>query len=239
MTYVIETVSALEVLDSRSRPTLEVTVELRGGVRESAGVPSGASTGSREAVERRDGDPARYSGQGVTAAVDSVDGEIADALVGRPFDTLSALDAALIDLDGSATKERLGANAIVGVSMAAARAMATADGQALYRWLQPGGVELRVPVPHFNVINGGVHAANSLDFQEFMIAPLGAASFAEAVRCGAEIYASLRRRLLDAGHSVGLGDEGGFAPEVAAPEDALQLMVQAINDAGYQPGRGR
>lgn len=236
MPYVIEMVSALEVLDSRSRPTLEVTIGLRGGISAGAGVPSGASTGSREAVERRDGDPSRYAGQGVSSAVQAVDEEIADRLVGHSFDALCDLDAALIDLDGTSSKERLGANAVVGVSMAAARAMATAAGQPLYRWLQPDGIDLRLPVPHFNVINGGVHAANSLDFQEFMIVPIGAPTFAEALRCGAEIYAALRQRLLQAGYSVGLGDEGGFAPEVNGPEGALELIVAAIIDAGYQPG---
>lgn len=236
MTHTIDSVTAIEILDSRSRPTLDVTVTLAGGGHGSAGVPSGASTGTREAVERRDGDPTRYSGQGVTHAVNNVRGEINDHLEGRPFDSLADIDAALIDLDGTPTKERLGANAIIGVSMATARAMATAGNQPLYRLLQPTGIELRLPVPHFNVINGGVHAANPLDFQEFMIAPIGAPTFAEAVRCGAEIYAALRHRLIDAGHSVGLGDEGGFAPNVTAPEDALELIVAAISDAGYRPG---
>jgi len=236
MTYRIESVHAIEILDSRARPTLEVTCTINGNTA-TAGVPSGASTGTREAVELRDGDPARYGGQGCTRAVANVNGEITDAVSGRVFDSLADLDHALIDLDGTDTKARLGANAIVGVSIAAARAMAVADNVVFYRWLSPEGCELRLPVPHFNVINGGAHAQNPLDFQEFMLAPLGAASFADAVRAGAEVYAALRARIHAAGMATGLGDEGGFAPDLATPEEVLELIVAAIEAAGYTPGR--
>ena len=170
-------------------------------------------------------------------AVGNVNGEIADLLTGRTFSDLAELDRALIDLDGTPTKSRLGANAIVGVSMAAARAFAATTGQPLWRYLTPEGVTPRLPVPHFNVVNGGVHAPNDLDFQEFMIAPIGAPTLAEAVRAGAEVYAALRRRLATAGHATGLGDEGGFAPDITAPEDVLTELVAAITDAGYRPGR--
>ena len=236
MTYRIESVHAIEILDSRARPTLEVTCTVNGHTA-TAGVPSGASTGTREAVELRDGDPNRYGGQGVTRAVGNVNGEIAAAIGGREFGSLADLDHALIDLDGTDTKARLGANAIVGVSIAAARAMAAADNVVFYRWLSPEGGELRLPVPHFNVINGGAHAQNPLDFQEFMLAPLGAASFAEAVRAGAEVYAALRARIHANGMATGLGDEGGFAPDLATPEEVLELIVASIGAAGYTPGR--
>jgi enolase len=237
MAFEIASVHAQEILDSRGRPTVSVRLEGSGGAVGTAGVPSGASTGTREAVELRDGDPARFGGAGVTKAVGNVNGEIAEALAGRSVDDLAALDRLLIDLDGTDTKSRLGANAIVGVSMAAARAMAAAQGQPLYRFLAPAGVEARLPAPCFNVINGGRHAANRLQPQEFMVCPLGAPTFAEALRAGAEVYAALRARLQDAGLAVGLGDEGGFAPEIATTEDALDLLVAAIDDAGYTPGR--
>jgi enolase len=237
MAFEIASVHAQEILDSRSRPTVSVRVTLAGGEVGSAGVPSGASTGSREAVELRDGDPARYGGAGVTRAVGNVNGEIADALVGRSVEDLAFLDRLLIDVDGTDTKSRLGANAIVGVSMATARALAAAHGQPLYRFLAPGGVEARLPVPCFNVINGGRHAANCLQPQEFMVCPLGAPTFAEALRAGAEVYAALRAGLQAAGLAVGLGDEGGFAPELATIEEALDMLVAAIADAGYTPGR--
>jgi enolase len=230
-------VGALEILDSRSRPTLQVTVTLAGGTTGVAGVPSGASTGSKEAVERRDGDPTRYRGLGVLGAVGAVRGEIADRLCGQRWQDLAAIDAALIELDGTTNKARLGANAIVGVSMACARALARADGRDLWQWLTPAGVAPRLPVPHFNVVNGGVHAPNPLDFQEFMIAPLGAPTFAEALRAGAEVYAALRGLLAGKGHTTGLGDEGGFAPQLAEPEEVLSLLVTAIGDAGYEAGR--
>jgi enolase len=228
--------SALEILDSRGRPTLAVTVRLADGTTASARVPSGASTGSREAVERRDGDKTRYEGRGVLGAAAAVNTELAGLLRPRSWASLAEADQAMIDLDGTANKSRLGANATVGVSMALARAMAASARVPLWRWLTPDGVAPSLPVPHFNVLNGGVHAPNELDFQEFMIAPLGAPSMAEAVRAGAEVYAALRRELSRRKLSTGLGDEGGFAPEVTEPEEVLRLLVQAITDAGYQPG---
>jgi enolase len=233
----ITVVQALEILDSRGRPTVQVTVSLADGTRVAAAVPSGASTGTREAVERRDGDMSRYGGLGVTQAVVAVNGEINDVLAGSAgWKSLADVDAALIDLDGTATKSRLGANAIVGVSMACARAFARRDGAPLWRWLSADGVASRLPVPHFNVINGGAHAGNRLDFQEFMIAPLGAPSYAEAVRAGAQVYTALRKLLATQGHAIGLGDEGGFAPDVTETQ-ALGLLVEAIEAAGYTPGR--
>jgi enolase len=233
----IEELSAVEILDSRAHPTLAVTVRLSGGVTARAGVPSGASTGSREACELRDGDSSRFGGLGVRTAVGHVNGEIADALRGRSFAGLAEVDAALIDLDGTPGKARLGANAIVGVSMATARAVSVGGGMPLWRSLAPPGIGPRLPVPHFNVVNGGVHAPNRLDFQEFMLAPLGAPSIAEAVRAGAEIYATLRGKLGARGLSTGLGDEGGFAPEIDSPEEVLSLLATAIEDAGYRAGR--
>jgi enolase len=228
--------SALEILDSRGTPTLAVTIGLGDGTTARAGVPSGASTGSREAVELRDGDKARYGGKGVLGAVAAVNTELADLLRGRSWPALAEVDQAMIGLDGTVNKGRLGANATVGVSMALARALAASAGVPLWRWLAPDGVAPSLPVPHFNVLNGGVHAPNQLDFQEFMVAPLGAPSMAEAVRAGAEVYAALRRELTGRKLSTGLGDEGGFAPEVSEPEEVLRLLVQAITDAGYQPG---
>ena len=234
-TVAFSQVSALEILDSRGNPTVQVTVVSDDGATYVAGVPSGASTGSREAVELRDGDRARYAGKGVTQAVGHVAGEIADLLRGRTWSSLAELDDALIALDGTPTKARLGANAIVGTSMAAARAFAGAT--PLWQSLQPAGVSPRLPVPHFNVLNGGVHAPNNLDFQEFMVAPIGAPSFPEALRAGATVYAKLRALLQARGEATGLGDEGGFAPNIAKPEDVLALIVQAITDAGYPTGR--
>ncbi len=228
--------SALEILDSRGRPTLAVTVRLADGTTARAGVPSGASTGSREAVERRDGDPSRYDGKGVLGAVSAVNTEIAGLLRGRSWSSLAEADQAMIALDGTGNKSRLGANATVGTSMALARALAASAGVPLWRWLAPDGVTPSLPVPHFNVLNGGVHAPNALDFQEFMIAPVGAPSMAEAVRAGAEVYAALRRELTSRELSTGLGDEGGFAPEITEPEEVLHLLVRAISDAGYKPG---
>jgi enolase len=236
MAEVVEVVAltALEILDSRGNPTLRVDVTLADGRTGRAGVPSGASTGSREAVELRDGDPARYAGKGVLTAVANVRGELADLARSRRWSSLAELDAAMIAADGTPTKARLGANAIVGVSMAVARAIA-GDGQ-LWRSLQPAGVAPRLPVPHFNVLNGGAHAANALDFQEFMVAPVGAPSMAEAVRAGADVYRALRSLLTAQGMATGLGDEGGFAPEVTHPEDVLALLVSAIEKAGYPTG---
>jgi enolase len=237
MTYRIEHISAIEILDSRGRPTVQARLELADGTEAVAGVPSGASTGTREAVERRDGDPSRYGGAGVLDAVDAVNGEISDKLTGREWADLTEVDQALISLDGTDSKQRLGANAIVGVSMAAARAMAMADHQPLHQWLQPADVEPRLPIPNFNVVNGGAHAQNPLDFQEFMIAPLGGPTFRDALRAGAETYAALRRLIHDRGMATGLGDEGGFAPDLTHPHEVLDLLVEAIVVAGYQPGR--
>lgn len=230
------TISALEILDSRGRPTLSVAAMLPDGRRVCSGVPSGASTGSREAVELRDHGE-RYDGLGVRQAVANVNGPIAELLTSRPFTALEQIDQALQALDGTPNKSRLGANAIVGVSMAAARAFALEAGQPLWRWLTRAGMHPRLPVPHFNVINGGAHAANDLDFQEFMIAPIGAPSFSEALRAGAEVYRQLRSTLTDHRLATGLGDEGGFAPEISCPEDVLTLLTQAIDDAGYIVGR--
>jgi len=237
MAYMISDVHALEILDSRGRPTLEVSLQLASGPLATAGVPSGASTGTREAVELRDGDPKRFKGAGVTKAVGNVNGEIRELLTGRSWKSLGELDEAVIELDGTENKSRLGANATVGVSMAAARAMALADDKPLYRWLAPDESLLRLPVPHFNVINGGAHAQNELEFQEFMLAPLGADNFAEALRAGAEAYQALKGLLHSRKYSTGLGDEGGFAPELATPEEVLDLLVEAITVAGYTPGR--
>jgi len=230
--------SALEILDSRARPTLAVSVTLGDGTKARAGVPSGASTGSREAVELRDGDKDRYEGLGVLKATANVNGEIADLLRDTSWNSLAEVDQAMITLDGTPNKSRLGANATVGVSMALARALAASAGIPLWQWLAPDGGAPSLPVPHFNVLNGGVHASNELDFQEFMIAPLGAPSMAEAVRAGAEVYAALRRELAGRKLATGLGDEGGFAPEIREPEEVLRLLAQAIGDAGYTQGPG-
>ena len=236
MSFEITQLNALEILDSRGRPTLMVDVTLGDGTTAEAGVPSGASTGSREAVELRDGDPARFGGSGVTQAVSHVRTELQEGLSGRTWDSLAEVDQAMRDLDGTPNKARLGANAIIGTSMAVARALAQSAGMPLYAWLPGFGQAQRLPVPCFNVLNGGAHAPNPLDFQEFMISPLAAPSMSEAVRAGAEIYAALRKRLAAAGHATGLGDEGGFAPDLAEPEEVLQVIVAAITDAGYRPG---
>lgn len=232
----IHQLQAIEVLDSRGQPTVQVTLTTRGGASFVAGVPSGASTGSREATERRDGDAGRYGGRGVRHAVAAVTQPIADLLTGPDWANLAEVDEAMCALDGSADKSELGANAIVGVSMAAARAFAALAGQPLYRYLAQSGISPRLPVPHFNVLNGGAHAANPLEFQEFMLAPLGAPSVAEAVRAGAEVYAALRRRLTEGGLATGLGDEGGFAPDIADPARACELLVAAVEGAGYALG---
>ena len=237
MSHDFTEVSALEILDSRGRPTVQVSVTLADGSSGTAGVPSGASTGTREAVELRDGDAARYGGGGVRTAVGNVNGELADLLKGKSWTTLSEIDEAAIALDGTPNKGRLGANAILGVSIAAARAVARSEGQPLYLWLPGFGQARRMPVPCFNVLNGGAHAPNPLDFQEFMISPLGAPDMAEAIRAGAEVYAALRKRLSSDGHNTGLGDEGGFAPDMAEPEQVLTEIVAAISDAGYPAGR--
>jgi enolase len=236
MTFEIRDVHALEILDSRGRPTLNVTVVLTDGTVAEAGVPSGASTGTREAVELRDADPSRFGGAGVTKAVHNVNGELNAALSGRAWHDLGDVDQAMCDLDGTPNKARLGANATIGVSMALARSLASAAGKPLYEWLPTIGQPARLPVPCFNVLNGGAHAPNPLDFQEFMVCPLGAPSMAEAVRAGAEVYQALRKRLVAGGHATGLGDEGGFAPNLAEPEEVLALIVAAIGDAGYPTG---
>ncbi|MFJ3824582.1 phosphopyruvate hydratase [Streptomyces nodosus] len=238
MSLRISHLHAVEILDSRARPTLAVTLTTDDGTRVHAGVPSGASTGTREAVELRDGDRGRYHGQGVLTAVGHVNGEIARALTGRAFASAADVDRALIELDGTGTKARLGANAVVGVSLAVARAEAALAGRPLWAHLaRIAGTEPRLPVPHFNVVNGGVHAPGGLDFQEFMLAPLGAPGLPEAVRAGAEIYTGLKALLSAGGHTTGLGDEGGFAPAVDRPEKVLELLVEAIDAAGYPPGR--
>lgn len=229
-----------EILDSRGNPTVEVEVGLGGGIVGRAGVPSGASTGEREALELRDGDTGRYLGKGVTKAVSHVNGEIARALVGREFDQ-RALDAALVALDGTAMKSRLGANALLGVSMAAARAGAVAAGLPLYAHLgvlsgRTGNDPYLLPVPMMNILNGGAHADSSVDLQEFMVMPVGAPTFAEALRAGAEIFHALRAILKKAGHSTGVGDEGGFAPSLKSNKEAVDVVLEAIGKAGYTAG---
>lgn len=228
--------TAIEILDSRGNPTVEVTLVDERNRRFGASVPSGASTGSREAVELRDGNPDRYSGRGVLAAVGAVNTEIAALLTSRDWADLPELDDAVRSLDGTPTKSRLGANAIVGVSMAAARAFAADSGVELFEYLASNESEIRLPMPHFNVLNGGAHARNPLEFQEFMIAPLGAPTYPEALRWGAEVYAALRSGIAAEGLSTGLGDEGGFAPDIADPHAACALIVSAIEAAGFTPG---
>jgi len=231
----IAAVSALEVLDSRGTPTVEVEVRLEDGSRGRAAVPSGASTGSHEAHELRDEDAKRYGGRGVLAAVANVEGEIAAAVRGRSAADQEALDRVLIDLDGSPNKGRLGANALLGVSLAAAHAAAASRGQPLYAYLGGEAADL-LPLPLLNVLNGGKHAARSTDFQEFMLAPVGAPSFREALRAGAEVYQALKRLLGARGLSTNVGDEGGFAPSLANNVAAVELLVEAIGAAGYRPG---
>ncbi|SED16691.1 enolase [Streptomyces sp. 2131.1] len=231
----ITSVTGRRVLDSRGNPTVEVDVELSDGSLGRAAVPSGASTGAREAVELRDGDPTRWHGKGVDRAVHHVNTELTEAVIGRDAEDQAGLDAALDAADGTATKSRLGANAILGVSLAAAKAAAAAHRLPLYRYL--GGSDARLlPVPMMNIVNGGAHADNPLDFQEFMIAPIGAETFAEAVRMGSEIFHTLRGDLLAAGHSTGVGDEGGFAPSLRTAEEALDFVVAAVERSGYRPG---
>jgi enolase len=231
----IERIHAREILDSRGFPTVEATVTLAGGATGRAAVPSGASTGEREAIELRDGDPRRYRGKGVLRAVANVNTVLAPALVGLEADQ-NLIDAKLVALDGTENKGRLGANALLAVSLAAARAIAAAAAQPLYRALG-GEAATRLPVPLMNVINGGRHASNPLDFQEFMIAPHGAPSFPEALRWGVEVYHALRARLEARGLGTAVGDEGGFAPALRAHEEALDLLVAAIEEAGLVPGR--
>ena len=231
----IASVKAREILDSRGNPTVEVDVRLEDGAFGRAGVPSGASTGSREALELRDGDDKRYGGKGVSRAVANVNDVIAPAVRGAEASDQEALDGKLLAVDGTENKDRLGANAILGVSMAAARAAAASLRTPLYRYL--GGAEARLlPVPMFNVLNGGVHADNSVDFQEFMIAPVGAPSFREALRWGAECYQALKATLKGKGYGTAVGDEGGFAPDLKANVEAVEVILAAIVKAGLKPG---
>jgi enolase len=232
----IERVSALEVLDSRGNPTVLARVQLNDGIIGQALVPSGASTGSREALELRDGDKKRYLGKGVLGAVHAINTEIQDALEGMDVFQQAELDEVLINLDGTETKSQLGANAILGVSMAMADAAAKASGQPLYRYL--GGASARsLPVPMMNILNGGAHADNNVDIQEFMILPVGAPNFAECIRWGAEVYHALKGVLKAKKLSTGVGDEGGFAPNLGSNEEALDLIEEAIKKAGYKPGK--
>lgn len=229
-------VKALEVLDSRGNPTVAVDVILESGATGSAMVPSGASTGSREAIELRDGDKSRYLGKGVTKAVAHVNGEIRSAVIGQEATDQKAVDATMIALDGTDNKGRLGANAILGVSLASARAAANEAGKPLYEYLNNSG-EYILPVPMMNIINGGAHADNSVDMQEFMILPVGAPSFREALRYGAEIFHALKKVLHDRGLATGVGDEGGFAPNLPSNESAIEVILEAIANAGYVAGK--
>jgi enolase len=233
MTAITEIV-AREILDSRGNPTVEVDVRLENGATGRAAVPSGASTGAHEAHEQRDGGP-RFGGKGVSKAVDAVWGEIFDALGGMEAEDQARIDARLCTLDGTQNKSRLGANAILGVSLAVAKASAAALGLPLYRYV--GGLTARImPVPLMNVLNGGVHADNAIDFQEFMIVPTGFPRFSESLRAGAEIFHALKKQLSDAGLNTNVGDEGGFAPQLNTPDEALSLIMRAIERAGYRPG---
>jgi enolase len=234
MSSIVDVV-AREILDSRGNPTVEADVLIESGVMGRAAVPSGASTGSREALELRDGDATRYGGKGVLKAVENINTEISEAIMGLDAQEQSFIDRSLIELDGTETKERLGANAMLAVSMAVAKAAAEESGLPLYRYFGGSGA-MQMPVPMMNVINGGAHANNSLDMQEFMIVPIGAASFREAVRCGAEVFQTLRKILDGKGMATTVGDEGGFAPNLASHEAAIQLILEAIDRAGYQPG---
>ena len=234
MTAIVD-VHARTVIDSRGNPTVEVDVTLEDGSFGRAAVPSGASTGAREAVERRDGDKSRWGGKGVDDAVDAVNGEIAGAVEGLEAEDQAEIDGVMIELDGTDTKSRLGANGILGVSLATARAAAEARGLPLYRYV--GGVSAHVlPTPMMNIINGGAHADNPIDFQEFMIVPVGAESLLETVRCGTEVFHTLKKKLHDKGLATAVGDEGGFAPNLASPAEALDFIMQSIEAAGYAPG---
>ncbi|MGN6270771.1 MAG: phosphopyruvate hydratase [Sphingomonas sp.] len=234
MTAIID-IHARQILDSRGNPTVEVDMLLEDGSFGRAAVPSGASTGAHEAVERRDGDKSRWGGKGVDDAVEAVNSEIFEAVIGMDAEDQADLDQAMVELDGTENKGRLGANAILGVSLAAAKAAAEARGLPLYRYV--GGVAAHVlPVPMMNIINGGEHADNPIDFQEFMIVPVGAESIVEAVRYGSEIFHTLKKMLHDKGLATGVGDEGGFAPDIANTTDALDFIMRAIEGAGYKPG---
>ena len=234
MTAIVD-VHARQILDSRGNPTVEVDVTLEDGSMGRAAVPSGASTGAHEAVELRDGDKSRWGGKGVAKAVAAVNGEIAEAVVGFEAEDQAAIDAEMISLDGTENKGRLGANAILGVSLASAKAAADALGLPLYRYV--GGVDANLlPVPMMNILNGGAHADNGIDFQEFMVMPVGAPNFAEALRCGAEIFHALKSALHSAGLSTAVGDEGGFAPAINSSREALDVILKAVESAGYKPG---
>jgi enolase len=234
---IIKSIHAREILDSRGNPTVEVEVALHGGAFGRAAVPSGASTGEREALELRDGDKSRYGGKGVRNAVANVNGEIARALVDRDFDQ-RGLDQAMIALDGTATKSRLGANALLGVSMAAARAEAASQHLPLYRHFGAlsGNAKYTLPTPMMNILNGGAHADSSVDFQEFMVMPLSAPSFADGLRWGAEIFHALRGILKARGQSTGVGDEGGFAPNLKSNREAVEVVLEAVTRAGLRAG---
>ena len=236
MRCTIQSIEALEILDSRGNPTLRALVTLDNGVQASASVPSGASTGEHEAVELRDGDKKRYGGKGVLKAVANVNNIIAPALNGKDPSRQSEIDYLMIELDGTPNKGRLGANAILGVSMAVARAASIAANVSLYAYLGGTGAR-RLPVPMMNILNGGKHADNSVDFQEFMVMPIGAPTFAEALRYGAEVFHTLKGILNKKKYATGVGDEGGFAPNLKSDEEACQLIVTAIEQAGYQPGK--
>ncbi len=224
-----------EILDSRGNPTVEVDVYLEDGAMGRAAVPSGASTGAHEANEKRDGEPDRYLGKGVRDAVEAVTGEIANAIIGMDAEEQRRIDRVLIELDGTENKARLGANAILGVSLAVAKAAAVSAGQPLFRYV--GGVQARVlPCPMMNIVNGGAHADNPIDIQEFMIMPIGAETIAEAVQYGAEVFHTLKKQLKDAGHSTNVGDEGGFAPNLASADEAIGFILKSIEKAGYTPG---
>ncbi|MBL8527597.1 MAG: phosphopyruvate hydratase [Burkholderiales bacterium] len=234
MSAIVDVV-AREILDSRGNPTVEADVLLESGVMGRAAVPSGASTGHREAIELRDGDPQRYQGKGVLQAVENVNTEICEAIIGLDAEEQAFIDQTLIDLDGTDNKARLGANALLAVSVATAKAAAEESGLPLYRYLG-GSAPMRLPVPMMNVINGGAHANNNLDLQEFMIIPVGAQTFREALRCGAEVFHSLKKLIADLGMPTTVGDEGGFAPNLQSQEEALRFIMRAIEGAGYQPG---
>ena len=235
---VITDIRAREILDSRGNPTVEADVTLKSGAVGRAAVPSGASTGSREAIELRDGDAKRYGGKGVRKACANVNSEIRKALLGKEANDQAAIDRTMIDLDGTENKSRLGANAMLAVSLACARAAAAEAKQPLYRYLNGlgGGVPMQMPVPMMNIINGGVHADNNIDFQEFMILPVGASSFAEALRCGTEVFHVLKKVLQGMKLNTAVGDEGGFAPDLKSNEEALQVILQGIEKAGYKSG---
>jgi len=235
MTRIVD-IKAREIMDSRGNPTVEADVYLEGGVMGRAAVPSGASTGTREAVELRDGDKSRYFGKGVRKAVANANGELRTALLGMDVRDQAALDHKMIALDGTDTKSRLGANALLAISLAAAHASAKAGKQGLYRLIGGAGPKV-MPVPMMNIINGGAHADNSVDIQEFMVLPVGAQNFAEALRCGAEIFHTLKKVLHDSGLATAVGDEGGFAPNLPSNEAALETILQAVERAGYKPGR--